>query len=261
MAKKDNDNKDNKINDVIDDVNEVEEPKSRIASIIITVLIILIWLGIFGVIIKTDIGGFGSSIMTPVFKDVPVLKNVLPDSSSSTSKKGENSNYSSMADAVSYIKQLESELAKYQKDDKTKDDKISDLEAENTRLKNFEDQQKNFDTQKAEYYNEVVFGDKALDYENYVKYYQEIDADNAKALYQEAIDKYAYDQTFKDKAKIYSSMEPAQAAAIFHEMSNDMNTVAAVLNSMSAAKSSAIMNEMANLDAVYAAKLTKLLLP
>ena len=51
------------------------------------------------------------------------------------------------------------------------------------------------------------------------------------------------------------------SAAIFCEMTGDMDIVVGILNSMSATNSSAIMNEIAKLDSVYAAKLTKLLLP
>lgn len=236
-----------------------DEPKSRIASIIITILIVLIWLGIFAVIVKADIGGFGSTVMAPILKDVPVLNKILPEGS--VDKSDSDYQYKSMADAVDYIKQLESELATYQQSDTDKTNQIADLQAENERLKAFEDAQTQFEQQKQQYYDEVVFGDSAISYDNYVKYYQEISPDSAERLYKEAMDKYAYDQTYTERAKMYSSMDPAEAAAIFCEMTGDMDIVVGILNSMSATNSSAIMNEIAKLDSVYAAKLTKLLLP
>lgn len=260
MARK---NKKEKEENILEDYNPdlmvEEEPKNRIVSVIITLLIILIWLGIFAVIVKTDIGGFGSTVMAPVLKDVPVLNKILPDTV--VTKNGDSNKYKSMADAVEYIKQLETELAGYQEADTTKDQQIADLQAENERLKTFEAAQAQFEKEKQEYYDEVVFGDKAIDYDNYVKYYQEIDPENAKALYEKAIEKYAYDEEFTERAKMYSSMDPAEAAAIFYEMTGDMDLVANILNAMSTTNSSAIMNEIAALDSVYAAKLTKLLLP
>lgn len=248
---------------IIDDLNSEymmeEEPKNRLVSIIITLLIILIWIGIFAVIVKTDIGGFGSTVMAPVLKDVPVLNKILPDTV--VTKNDNDYKYKSMADAVDYIKQLESELAQYQESDTSKDGKITDLEAENERLKAFEAAQAQFEKEKQEYYDEVVFGDKAIDYENYVKYYQQISPESAESLYQKAIEKYSYDEQFKERAKMYSSMDPAQAAAVFCEMTGDMDIVVNILNAMSTTNSSAIMNEISNIDSVYAAKLTKLLLP
>ena len=50
------------------------------ATIVITLLIILIWLIIMGLLIKLDVGGFGSDILAPIIKDVPYLNLILPDS-------------------------------------------------------------------------------------------------------------------------------------------------------------------------------------
>lgn len=248
---------------IIDDLNSElmieEEPRNRLVSFIITLLIILIWLGIFAVIVKTDIGGFGSNIMAPVLKDVPVLNKILPDTA--VKKDGSSQKYKSMADAVDYIKQLETELAKYQDSDSTKDGMITDLQTENERLKAFEAAQAQFEQQKKEYYDEVVFGDKAIDYDNYVKYYQQISPESAEELYRKALEKYVYDEQITERAKMYSSMKPEQAAAIFCEMTGDMDIVVKILNSMNTNNSSAIMNEISATDPVYAAKLTKLLLP
>lgn len=262
MAKKD-DNKENEAAQLdsmsMGGFDIEEEPKSKVASAIVTILIVLIWLAIFVIVIKTDIGGFGSNIVAPVIKDVPVLNKILPEGT--VLKDSTKSSYSSMADAVDYINELEAEVAKYKESGKEKDQTISDLQAENDRLKQFEQQQNEFQAQKNQYYDDVVFGDSAIDYENYVKYYQEIEPEKAESLYKDAIAKYAYDETYTSRAKMYSTMEPANAAAIFCEMTGDMDTVVGILNSMNTNNSSAIMDEITKIDAVYAAKLTKLLLP
>ena len=215
-----------------------EEPKSKVASVIVTILIVLIWLAIFVIVIKTDIGGFGSNIVAPVIKDVPVLNKILPEGT--VLKDSTKSSYSSMADAVDYINELEAKVAKYKESDKEKNQTISDLQSEN---------------------DEVVFGDNAIDYNNYIQYYKEIEPEKAEQLYKEAIAKYAYDETYTSRAKMYSSMKPASAAKIFCEMTGDMDTVAGILNSMNTTNSGAIMDEITNIDSVFAAKLTKLLLP
>ena len=76
-----------------------------------TVLIVLLWIAVICVIVKLDIGGFGSSVLTPILKDVPVVNKILPGSSQTeTNNPGSYGGYSSLQEAVDYIKQLEVEL-------------------------------------------------------------------------------------------------------------------------------------------------------
>ena len=44
----------------------------------VTFVIVLIWVAILCLIVKLDFGGFGSNVLTPVLKDVPVLNLILP---------------------------------------------------------------------------------------------------------------------------------------------------------------------------------------
>lgn len=257
MAKK----KKDKVKDILGDVTFGEnEPKSgnKVATIIVTVLIVLIWLGIFAAMIKFDVMGFGSEVMAPIIKDVPILNKLLPDT---IDEEEDNIPYKSIAECAVYIKELENEIATYQQAATEKDTKIADLQAEVNRLKQFEASQKEFEELKAKFYEEVVFGENAISTEEYIKYYEEIDKENADLLYQRAIEKYAYDETIKSRAKYYSSMDPKDAAVIFCEMTGDMDIVVSLLNSMSAKESGAIIGEISKIDATYAAKLTKKLMP
>ena len=257
MAKK----KKDKVKDILGDVTfgdaEVKTG-NKTATIIVTVLIVLIWLGIFVAMIKFDVMGFGSEVMAPVIKDVPILNKLLPDT---VNEESDDIPYKSIAECAAYIKELENEIAIYQQSATEKDTKIADLQAEVNRLKQFEENQKEFEELKAEFYEEVVFGENAIDVEEYIKYYESIDKENADLLYQRAIEKYAYDAVVKERAKYYSSMDPKDAAAIFCEMTGDMDIVVALLNSMSAGESGAIIGEISKINATYAAKLTKKLMP
>ena len=97
MAKK---NKDNLI--------DIEEKKgNKVVTILIAVLIIVLWLGLFALFIKLDVGGFGSSVMRPIFKDVPIIKEILPDEEA---EEDEEYPYKSLAEAINYIKKLEKEI-------------------------------------------------------------------------------------------------------------------------------------------------------
>ncbi len=262
---KNKDLQNNNLNDILNGdlgaggMPTVETKENKPLSVFITILIIVIWLGIFLALIKLDVGGFGSKVLYPVLKDVPVINKILPDVKDK--EKLEDIPYKSIAECASYIKELENEIAGYQQSISEKDSEIADLQAEAKRLKQFEDNQKTFEEEKAKYYEEVVFGEKAVDAENYIEYYRSIDPENAELLYQRAIEKYAYDEQVKARAKYYSSMKPDKAAAIFCEMTGDLDIVVALLNSMDAKSSGAIIGAMADIDSVFAAKVTKKLMP
>ena len=48
------------------------------ATIVITFLIVLIWLAIMILLVKLDVGGFGSDVLAPILKDIPYLNWMLP---------------------------------------------------------------------------------------------------------------------------------------------------------------------------------------
>ena len=58
---------------------EKEGVVSRILTIIIVLFIIAIWLAIFAFLIKYDVGGFGSTVLRPILKDIPGVNEILPD--------------------------------------------------------------------------------------------------------------------------------------------------------------------------------------
>ena len=72
-----------------------------LATFLATILIVAVWLAVIGIIIKLDIGGFGSNVLTPVLKDVPIVNKILPGYSIlETENSGSYDGYSSLKDAV-----------------------------------------------------------------------------------------------------------------------------------------------------------------
>jgi hypothetical protein len=66
----------------VDNVNAEDSGEgigSKILLAFITLLIIVIWLGIIVLLIKLDVGGFGSTVLRPMIKDVPYLNLILPE--------------------------------------------------------------------------------------------------------------------------------------------------------------------------------------
>lgn len=238
---------------------DIEETKgSKLVTILIAIVIITLWLAMFALCIKLDVGGFGSSVMYPIFKNVPVINKILPDK---VEVDDEGYPYKSLAEAINYIKELEKEI-KTLKDSASADaEKIADLQAEIDRLKAFEESQLLFEKQKEEYYSEVVFGDNAIDYEFYKQYYEQINPEYAEVLYKQVLEKYLYDERYKDLADAYATMKPKKAAAALYEMTGNLETVVTILQNMDVEARAKVLEALSDIDAVFCAKITVMLTP
>lgn len=238
-----------------------EKKGSRLSSLLIGVIIVLVWLAIIAALIKFDVGGFGSSVMYPIFKDVPVISSILPEVDDTSEEDTEKYPYKSLADAIKYIKELEVEIQNDK--DKIEEQKktIADLQAEVDRLKQFETEQEEFKKLKEQFYNEVVFGDNAIDYENYKKYYEEIDPEYAEKLYKQVVAEYLKDERYQELANAYAEMKPKKAAAALYEMTGNLETVVAILQCMEVEDRAAILDALSDVDAVFCGKITVLLAP
>lgn len=224
-----------------------------------TILIVALWLAVICVIIKLDIGGFGSSVVTPILKDVPVLNRILPGNSvTETTNSGAHGGYTSLQDAVDQIKSLELQLEQIQNASSAKDEELDQLKAEVLRLKEFENQQVEFQRIQKEFYDEVVYSDKGPGAEEYKKYYESMDPATAEYIYKQVVTQLQESQEVQDYAAAYSAMKPKQAAAIFEQMTNNLDLAARILKVMSADDRGAILGAM---NSEVAAKITKIMDP
>ena len=227
--------------------DDSDSVSSKIVMVLVTILIIAIWLGIFAVFVKADVGGFGSTVLAPALKDVPVLSKILPDSGNITaSESTETAGYTNLDDAVSRIKELEKQL-----DDANSKNQIQDLST-------YKEDQAAFEEEKEKYYEEVVFSDKAPDIKEYKKFYEQVDPANAEILYKQVCEQLEQDDEIKDYAQTYSKMKPKEAAAIFDSMTDNLSLVAKILNAMDAQSRGNILGKM---DSATAAKVTKIMNP
>ncbi len=236
MAKKDK-NKDS------EQITNDESAGSKIVTVLIVTVIVLIWLGIFGVLIKLDVGNFGSEVLYPVLKDVPVINWILPNPDSEESPQA-SKEYDNLTEANARIKELESQLAATSSSDSANGSEVEQLRAEVARLKKFEDNQKKFAERVKEFDQNVVYNSKAPDTEEYKKFYEEIEPDNAEEIYREVCRRFEYSQEIKDQADTYAKMTPESAAAVMEEMSNDLTLVASIMDCMQASKSALILQNM-----------------
>ena len=90
--------------------DEDEKGGGRLILVLTTILIIAIWMGIIGILIKTDVGGFGSTVLYPLLKDVPYVNKILPQPEETVEQtEGTEHQYGSLSEAISQIKELEKE--------------------------------------------------------------------------------------------------------------------------------------------------------
>lgn len=238
------------------------------ATIVITFLIILIWLAIMALLIKLDVGGFGSDILAPIIGDIPGLNLILPDNATKQSEQptdissaeSSNSSLNSMEEANAYIKRLEQALQEEMTKNSSYASSIEKLEAEVARLEPFEKQQKEFYEERASFYASVVYGDYAPDAAAYASYYEMIDPETAERLYQEVVQGKLDDEAISAFATTYSGMKAKQAAQIFDEMINEnqIQLVARILAQMTIENRGDVLAQM---EKPNAAKLTQLLEP
>lgn len=229
----------------------------KVLTIIIAILIVVIWLALFGFLIKTDVGGFGSGVLRPILKDVPIINMILPDYSDKQLAEEKNYPYKSMDEAAARIKELEAQVAELQKQVDDTSASNSELQAEIDRLKVFEENQKAFEERVKEFDKNVVFAEAAPDISEYKKYYEEINPANAEEIYRQVIEQLQYSDAIVEKANIYKNMDPRPAARILETMTADVEYVAKILLAMKPKESAAILAEM---DNVFAAKITKKML-
>lgn len=240
------------------DVDDEDEGFSP-SVLLIVILIVVIWIAILALLIKLDIGGFGSGVLRPILKDIPVINRILPEPESTEEYVGD---FDNLPDALAEIERLNKQIdelkAELAKGGDEESEEVKALKEEIVRLRTFEDSQVEFQKLKTEFYEEVVFSDKAPDIEQYKAYYEEIDPDNAEYLYKQVVAQLETDKIMDEYVKAYSEMKPKQAAAIFNEMGDSLDLVAKILGHMDTSARAKILQAM---DKDIASKLTKIMDP
>lgn len=240
------------------DVDDEDEGFSP-SVLLIVILIVIIWIAILALLIKLDIGGFGSGVLRPILKDIPVINRILPEPESTEEYVGD---FDNLPDALAEIERLNKQIdelkAELSKGGDEESEEVKALKEEIVRLRTFEDSQVEFQKLKTEFYEEVVFSDKAPEIEQYKAYYEEIDPDNAEYLYKQVVAQLETDKIMDEYVKAYSEMKPKQAAAIFNEMGDSLDLVAKILGHMDTNARAKILQAM---DKDIASKLTKIMDP
>jgi flagellar motility protein MotE (MotC chaperone) len=240
------------------DKGESEEVEGGVGMIIVAILLILVvWAAIFALLVKMDVGGIGSTILYPRFKDTPIINKILPEAQEYAQEDAAY-DYKTVDEAVRRIKELEAELAAVREQSGSDDARIADLEAQAAELAQYKQREQEFEATKEKFYKEVVFSDQSPDINAYKEYYESIEPEKAEAIYKQVVTQIQADEEIQAYAKTYSTMEPEAAAEVFNNMTDNLKLVAKILQAMDVKSRAAIMN---NLDVDVAAALTKLMEP
>lgn len=237
---------------------EEEEEGGGLLSVMVVIFIVLIWLAILALLVKLDVGGFGSGVLYPIFKDVPGINKILPDNIDEELE--QESEFGSLDEALAEIARLRERVKELEKENKSEanSEEVASLKEEIRRLQTFEDSQIEFQKLKTEFYEEIVFSDNAPSVEEYKKYYEEIDPDNAEYIYRQVVKQIETDEDVSKYVTTYSSMKPKQAAAIFEQMTDNLDLVARILKGMDTSARAKILGVM---DSEVASQITKILDP
>ena len=244
----------------LEDDTEESSGGSKVALVFVTLIIIIIWLAILALLVKMDVGGFGSTVLAPILKDVPYINKILPATDERGCGGSEDTEYpyQTLDEAVAYIKELELELQTAQEGSSENSAYVAQPESEVAKPQPYEQNEADFENEKAQFYEEVVFNDKAPDISEYQKYYESIDPANAEELYKEVVQQEQTSQELTDYVSTYSQMKPKEAAAIFDTMTDNLELVAKILNQMDRQSAANILGKM---DSQTAAKVSELMEP
>lgn len=227
-----------------------------LGSFLLILLIILVWLLLMAIMIKFNILGLGDTL-TPALKDIPYIKNLLPGAQTvQMNNSGEDSSQV-VADNSDYVASLEQELSRQLALNASYAATIDKLNAEVARLEPFEEEQAEFDQQRQQFYQDIVYNDNAPDASAYASYYAMIAPEEAAEIYEQIASDEISDEEVKVYAATFTAMKPKEAAAIFNNMSN-ITLVARILQQMGSDDRAKIMGK---LDTEVAEKVTELLEP
>lgn len=233
-----------------------EDGGNGLVTFAATLLIVILWVAVVCVVVKMDVGGFGSSVLAPILKDVPVVNKILP----STAPAADTDNpeiyggYTSLEEAVAYIKQLELELEREQTASKAKDTEMEALKAEILRLQEFEERQVEFQRIKTEFYEEVA----NMDPDGLIKYYESMDPTTMESILKQVAVQQQKSQEVEDYIETFTAMKPKAAAKMFEAMDDRLDLIAEILEGMSVEDRAAIMDVI---DTELGAKLVKMMRP
>lgn len=249
MAKK------NKNNELNANTAGKESFGTKLATFIIILIITVVWLAIIALLIKIDAGGIGTTLR-PYLEEVPVVNLVLPTLTDEEIAYREKYPYKNIKEAVEHINFLEELVDKYSEENDDYAARFKELQAENESLKHFEQEYEDYLLLKEAFDREVVYNDKAIDTDEYIKWYETMYPENAAKIYEELVSQKSSSESVKRIAEPISKMKAKNAAAILEQYTSDIDLICEIFNCLKTTQVSDILTQMSKDDPLFAARVT-----
>lgn len=224
----------------------------RVLTTLIVILIVLIWLAIFALLIKFDVGGLGSEVLRPVLKDIPVINRILPDVSEEQEAYENAYPFKNLGEATEYIKELEEKVDKLIEENSDYASRQEEMQKEIDSLRHYEEEQEAFAELRKQFDSEVVYNDKAPSTKEYIKWYEAMYPNNAANIYADLLEKQMIEDNIQLYADYLAGMDAGDAADILSEMTSDIDLVCKLLGCM---KKSQVSDIISNMDRLFAARI------
>lgn len=226
-----------------------------VRGIIVFIVIVLILVVGVGAMIRFDVFGLGTQIVGPYIKDVPVLNLILPEMPEEEGAT-EAYNFQTVEEAVEILKLTEKMLKESGEEAEKISEQLTQLTAEVERLKVFEDNQLQFEADKAAFDQAIA---DAADPVDYKEWFETIYPENAADIYGEVIQDVAVSEDYQGVISIYEAMKPDAAASILEGMATTkLADVTDILKALQPDQSASILSAM---DPTTAAKITTFMSP
>lgn len=218
---------------------------SKVLTLIIVLLIVAIWLAIIALLIKFDVGGLGSNeTVQKIFKDVPVLNLILPDSDPTEDENLEKYNFKNLEEAIAAIKKYEQDVDKLNEENNAYSQRVQELQIENESLSHYEAEYLEFLKLKEQFDREIALGEHALTREEYIKWYEKMYPENAEKIYAELKAEEVVDEAYTSVANYLAKTSSKADAQILMEYTSDIDFVCNVLKCLKTAKVAEILEAM-----------------
>ena len=232
--------------------------KSGFGKIIVGIVLGLVALiAIFIILLKFDVASLGTEIIGPKIQSIPGASLILPEMPAEViAEENQTLSYDNEEQIIEMLKVTENMLKEKELEAEKLIEQISLLQAENERLKVFEQYYMDYEAQKAEFDNMIV---SETDPTLFAKWYEEMNPDTAAKIYESLQSTVEATDELDQLVATYGEMKADQAAGILSEMSTTrIGMVANIIKHLEVDKAAAILGAM---DTKLASRITAYLYP
>lgn len=232
--------------------------KSGFGKVILGIVLVLIALiAVFIILLKFDVASLGTEIIGPKIQSIPGASLILPEMPEEViAEENQTLSYDNEEQIIEMLKVTENMLKEKELEAEKLIEQISLLQAENERLKVFEQYYMDYEAQKAEFDNMIV---SETDPTLFAKWYEEMNPDTAAKIYESLQSTVEATDELDQLVATYGEMKADQAAGILSEMSTTrIGMVVNIIKHLEVDKAAAILGAM---DTKLASRITAYLYP